>query len=260
MEWSVLVETEAPEGADVDEDELFAQFGELTDALADHGAAVGGDRRGWDVRLNIETAAGPLAAAYAVDAGAPLVFEYAEKVGLPLWPVVRTEAREINTFHAELEVSNFPAVLGTTEVTKVLGVSRQRLHELRAAGRFPEPIAELAATPLWIRSTVDSFLAGWKRKPGRPVNWLRVLMEGGQVDNIHALWFKRDSDHGSLGTAGIQFEQDDEPQQQHTTSTSEKTVREFARRYHLFAEHSLPNGTIVWERGNADAPSKEARP
>jgi len=85
------------------------------------------------------------------------------------WPVIRTEAVEENTFHAQLEVSNFPSILGTTEVTELLGVSRQRLHELRNSRRFPAPAYEVAATPLWIRSTVDSFLAGWERKPGRPV-------------------------------------------------------------------------------------------
>jgi hypothetical protein len=166
MEWSVLVETRAPEPDD--DDEVIEKLGDLFDCLADHSPAVGGDGRGWDVRLSVETDAGPQAAVQAIERGSALVLEYADKAGLPLWPVVRTEAVEADTFHAQLEVSNFPDVLGTTEVTELLGVSRQRLHELRHANRFPEPAYELAATPLWIRSTVDSFLAGWERKPGRP--------------------------------------------------------------------------------------------
>jgi hypothetical protein len=169
MEWSVLVETKAPEGADVGEEDILELLGEMGDALIEYGAAVGGGPDGWDVRLSIDTEPGRDAGFYALTRGGTLILEYADKVGLPAWPVIRTEAVEAETFHAELEVTNFPDMLGTTEVTQVLGVTRQRLHELRASGRFPEPIAELAATPLWIRATVDSFLAGWSRKPGRPV-------------------------------------------------------------------------------------------
>lgn len=173
MEWSVLVETRAPKPIEKD---LVEELGEMTEALADRYATVGGDGRGWDVRLSVTTGEGPLAAAEAVEEGTRLVSTYAEKVNLPMWPVIRTEAVEGDTFHAELEVSNFPDMLGTTEVTELLGVSRQRLHELRNSGRFPAPAYELAATPLWIRSTVDSFVAGWSRKPGRPP--LRANEEG----------------------------------------------------------------------------------
>ncbi len=129
------------------------------------------------MRLSVTTNDDPDAAARAVERGTDLALNYAEKVGLPLRPVIRSEAVEEDTFHAELEVSNFPEVLGTTEVTEALGVSRQRLHELRGSGRFPAPAYELAATPLWIRSTVDWFLAGWDRKPGRPANTLKWANE-----------------------------------------------------------------------------------
>jgi predicted DNA-binding transcriptional regulator AlpA len=165
MDWSVLVESRAPEPVDID---IADQLGDLQDSLGAHFAAVGGDGRGWDVRLSVTTGDDIDAAVRAVEEGSRLVLTYAEKVGLPLWPVIRTEAVEEDTFHNELEVSTFPAMLGTTEVTELLGVSRQRLHELRNSGRFPAPAYELAATPLWIRSTVDSFVAGWSRKPGRP--------------------------------------------------------------------------------------------
>jgi hypothetical protein len=168
MEWSVLVETRAPEPGN--DDEIIEKLGDLQGYLSDHFAAVGGDGRGWGVRLGVDTDDGPIAAVLAIETGAELVWKYAEKAGLPLWPVIRTEAVEADTFHAQLDVSTFPDVLGTTEVTELLGVSRQRLHELRNASRsrFPEPAYNLAATPLWIRSTVESFLAGWERKPGRP--------------------------------------------------------------------------------------------
>ncbi len=167
MEWSVLIETEA-EGASVDEDQAAVLVGRLVEQLADYGGAVAGDHRGWSARISIETSADIDAAFRAIEAGRQAVVGAALRAGFPPWPVIRAEAIEADTFHAELEVVNFPEVLGTTEVSKVLGVSRQRLHELRAQGRFPEPIVELAGGPLWIRASVDRFLAGWARRPGRP--------------------------------------------------------------------------------------------
>jgi predicted DNA-binding transcriptional regulator AlpA len=59
-------------------------------------------------------------------------------------------------------------ILGTTEVVELLGVSRQRIHELRTAGRFPEPMVELAAGPIWLRSGIEAYLETWSRKAGRP--------------------------------------------------------------------------------------------
>ncbi|HVA07712.1 MAG TPA: hypothetical protein VNG12_13320 [Acidimicrobiales bacterium] len=175
MEWSVLVETRAPEP--VDDDRVLEQLGDLADALAHFEAAVGGDGRGWDVRLIVRTGDGLHAATEAVEAGYEAVLASAKSVGLPIWPVIRTEAVEQNIFHAQLEISNLPDFLGTTEVTELLGVSRQRLHQLRASGRFPDPAYEMAATPLWIRSTIDTFLAGWDRSPGRPnlIKWSQGL-------------------------------------------------------------------------------------
>ncbi len=168
MEWSVLVETRGPNQAEVDHDAVLGLLGKLGDYLTDHGAAVGGDTRGWDVRLSIETDSSTDAAISAIDVGVRIVLKAAESVGLPKWPIIRTEAVEANTFYAQLDASNFPDVLGTSEVCAELGVTRQRLHQLRKFRDFPAPVIELAATPLWVRSTVDSFLAGWERKSGHP--------------------------------------------------------------------------------------------
>lgn len=58
--------------------------------------------------------------------------------------------------------------LGLAEVAQLFGVSKQRVSELRATPRFPAPIAELAAGPVWKASTLGRFLESWERKPGRP--------------------------------------------------------------------------------------------
>jgi predicted DNA-binding transcriptional regulator AlpA len=60
-----------------------------------------------------------------------------------------------------------PDLVGTQEVTSILGITRQRLHELRVQGRFPTPATILAGGPVWLRSAVEAF-AKWERRPGRP--------------------------------------------------------------------------------------------
>ena len=57
---------------------------------------------------------------------------------------------------------------GVTELARTLGVSRQRLAELRTRQDFPSPIVELAAGPVWTGSSLRRFEAVWERKPGRP--------------------------------------------------------------------------------------------
>lgn len=57
---------------------------------------------------------------------------------------------------------------GVSEVAGILGVSRQRVSELRAREDFPAPIAELAAGPVWRVSNLRRFIDEWPRKPGRP--------------------------------------------------------------------------------------------
>jgi hypothetical protein len=55
-----------------------------------------------------------------------------------------------------------------TEIATLLGVSRQRVSELRNRPDFPSPIAELAAGPVWTRTSLNQFIESWPRRPGRP--------------------------------------------------------------------------------------------
>ena len=63
---------------------------------------------------------------------------------------------------------NYPDVVGVAEVARILGVSRQRVSELARSRRFPKALYELAAGPIWVKSTIEAFAARWERKPGRP--------------------------------------------------------------------------------------------
>jgi predicted DNA-binding transcriptional regulator AlpA len=57
-------------------------------------------------------------------------------------------------------------LVGVTEVREMLGVSRQRVHQLvRDRPDFPEPVAELASGKIWLRRDVEQ----WARRAGRIV-------------------------------------------------------------------------------------------
>lgn len=54
-------------------------------------------------------------------------------------------------------------LMGVAEVAKLLGVSRQRVQQLARRTDFPEPVARLAATPVWESEDVEQ----WARERGR---------------------------------------------------------------------------------------------
>lgn len=58
---------------------------------------------------------------------------------------------------------------GISEVAEVLGVSRQRIAQLRVRADFPDPVAEIAMGEIWDLGEVESWLdSGARRGPGRP--------------------------------------------------------------------------------------------
>lgn len=80
-----------------------------------------------------------------------------------------------------------PALLGSGEVAAKLGVSRQRLHELRSSGRLPAPLAELSNGPIWFSQAIEAFAARWVRRPGpRPGKTVRYVASDGKVHNLVA--------------------------------------------------------------------------
>ena len=54
-------------------------------------------------------------------------------------------------------------LMGLTEMARLLGVSRQRVHQLTKAKDFPAPVAVLAAGSIWESAAVEE----WARQQGR---------------------------------------------------------------------------------------------
>jgi predicted DNA-binding transcriptional regulator AlpA len=54
------------------------------------------------------------------------------------------------------------------EIAKLLGVSKQRAHQIAEEQGFPTPLAEDARSRVWSRFEVQAWARGWRReKPWR---------------------------------------------------------------------------------------------
>ncbi len=54
-------------------------------------------------------------------------------------------------------------LVGVAEIAELLGMSRQRVHQLAKRDDFPRPIAVLSAGAVWERRDVEK----WARQTGR---------------------------------------------------------------------------------------------
>lgn len=90
-----------------------------------------------------------------------------EDAGLAPRVIVRVDV--MTESHQDAWLAEEPEELvGVAEIASILGVSRQRVSELRGRRGFPEPVADLASGPVWRLSSLQRFLTDWPRKPGRP--------------------------------------------------------------------------------------------
>jgi hypothetical protein len=143
-----------------DEDRLD----KLACALGEHDASVAGappDR----VTVAMHVAAvGPveaIARAHAVVAAVVTMV-------LGVAPVLAVEALTEAEHERRADAPTLPELVGASEVAGMLGVSRQRVHQLREHPSFPAPLVEVAMGPLWDARAVLAFAAEWDRRPGRP--------------------------------------------------------------------------------------------
>ncbi|MEX0665557.1 MAG: DNA-binding protein [Acidimicrobiia bacterium] len=59
-------------------------------------------------------------------------------------------------------------LVGVAEIADLLGVTRQRVHQLMTEqANFPEPVADLAAGKIWLKEDVVAWAETWDRRPGR---------------------------------------------------------------------------------------------
>jgi hypothetical protein len=132
----------------------------------EHGGRGAKTATGWTGSVRVEAGALAHNLEQAAFLGKKLMEDANRQVSLPPAALVSQQVVHADVFHAQLETVSLSELLGTAEVCEVLGITRQRLYQLRQSGRFPAPDRELTATPLWMRSTLKDFTVGWRRIPG----------------------------------------------------------------------------------------------
>lgn len=63
--------------------------------------------------------------------------------------VVGVEVSTESLYAREAERSTLPELVGVPEVADILGISRQRVHQLKGTPRFPAPLARLKGRSMW---------------------------------------------------------------------------------------------------------------
>jgi predicted DNA-binding transcriptional regulator AlpA len=163
-EWSVRIEAVASQAVDPD---LLAEW--LHDRGVDSPSFDQVDPRRVGAALTVRGKDLVDAAAHAVEMVMGVL-----PVGSS---VVAVEAMTTEEQDALLDRRSFPELAGAQELAARLGVSRQRLYELMRRPDFPAPIADLASGPVWDAASVNHFIEGWSRKPGRPKKPTELLQE-----------------------------------------------------------------------------------
>ncbi|MBA3738529.1 MAG: hypothetical protein H0W97_08155 [Actinobacteria bacterium] len=124
----------------------------------------------------------------AVTQRAVAIFEDAcTKAGIAHDGIAHVEILTEEYFDREVEQEP-ETYLGVSEVARELGVSRQRVAELRRSEAFPAPIADIAAGPVWKGSSLTRFIEGWERRPGRPRKRPHPAPAGSGVDRAALRW------------------------------------------------------------------------
>lgn len=161
VEWSVYVEL-GLEGSQSSGRVAEAAEG-LVDLLADCTPALAVGESSVAVRLSVRSRS----AVSAVKTAVSRVERAAAQAGLRHRGVETVEAATVERLEVALAEPSLPALVGTSEVAALLGVSRQRVSELSRAGHFPTPLATLASGPVWMEAAIARFAESWDRSPGR---------------------------------------------------------------------------------------------
>jgi len=83
------------------------------------------------------------------------------------WELAELDLARADLADFQLAQPTIPALVGISEAARILGVSRQRAHAIASTDAFPDPVAELAAGPVYLETAVRAF-AAIPRKAGRP--------------------------------------------------------------------------------------------
>jgi hypothetical protein len=99
--------------------------------------------------------------------GLALITRALADLGHEVVDTLALEAVDADLADARAEESSIPDLVTAIDAAKMLGVSRQRVHQLAAREDFPAPLLHLGG-PIWVRAGIEAFAARWERRGGRP--------------------------------------------------------------------------------------------
>lgn len=157
--WTVTFEVAGKPG-DVEDDALDR----LLDLFTPDGGAVTGAQDGsrYGATFSVDATDAIDRATKALNVGLSLFEARAAVAGLPTLELVRAEVVTYAEHDAELARPAFPELVGVSEIADILGVSRQRAHQLTKREDFPAPVAELKSGPIWARPSLELFIDRWR--------------------------------------------------------------------------------------------------
>ena len=180
-QWSVAIGAAAGKGQRR-VPKLAERSAALLDALVDRGAVTtaSGDGRRYGARFWV-AAPGPVE---ALQQAVAVFVAAAAAAGLPAWDVVEAEVLTAAELERQNTLPALPELVGVAEVAELLEVTRQRASALARSSGFPAPVVTLRSGPVWTRGSVDRFVEGWPRRPGRTPNTDRPIGRavGGPAD------------------------------------------------------------------------------
>ncbi len=80
--------------------------------------------------------------------------------------IVGLEVLDEAEYERRATLPTTPELVGASEAAELLGVTRQRVHQLHAThAGFPEPLIRVRMGPLWDRRAVEAFARRSERRP-----------------------------------------------------------------------------------------------
>lgn len=101
------------------------------------------------------------------------MFEAAEKMASAVGhvvhaPLAAVEVVDESEWQRRADSPTMPELMSAAEIAEELGISRQRVHQLRSMSSFPAPLADLRGGAVWDAVAIRKFGEYWERRPGRP--------------------------------------------------------------------------------------------
>lgn len=162
--WTVHVDVQLRSSVDESTTKVIADA--LVDVFAVNGAAVsvGRDRVSVTMSRDAGDRDDPATVARAAVADVRrLLARHADVARVVAVEVVADDETD-----RRLAEPTIPPLVSATDAARMLGVSRQRVHQLIDRPGFPQPVTRPSGGPLWTRMSIEAFARTLERRNGRP--------------------------------------------------------------------------------------------